>query len=163
MSQAVGPPTPGKAPIRTPMLEVRSMSGKYLTSSLSGGTTRPTFWTTCPVEFWYNWKRTSERPKSPSLEHQDLEWRIAYISALLSAIKAGLPVGVARASSLSNGLRELTPEDGFPTLPVFDVTLTDSGAGLGRVATALTDFLRQKLAWAGSPSSTLLAGALEGA
>lgn len=102
-----------------------------------------------------------------SLEHQDQEWRIAYISAnasaLLSAIKAGLAVGVARASSLSSGLRELTPEDGFPTLPVFDVTLTDSGAGLGRVATALRDFLRQKLAWAGSPSSTSSTSALEGA
>ncbi len=96
-----------------------------------------------------------------SLEHHGKPWRIAYISAnataMLSAIKAGLAVGVARASSLTDGLRELTPEEGFPTLPVFDITLTDSGPGLGRVAVALRDFLRQKLVWngetQGSPTS----------
>ena len=86
-----------------------------------------------------------------SLEHHGKPWRIAYISAnataMLSAVEAGLAVGVARASSLSEGLRELTPKDGFPTLPIFDITLTDAGPGLGRVAVALRDFLRQKLAW----------------
>lgn len=91
-----------------------------------------------------------------SLEHHGKPWRIAYISAnasaMLSAIKAGLAVGVARANSLSNGLRELTPDEGFPTLPVFDITLTDSGPGLGRVAFALRDFLKQKLAWDGETS-----------
>lgn len=86
-----------------------------------------------------------------SLEHHGKPWRIAYITAnataMLSAIEAGLAVGVARASSLREGLRELTPKDGFPTLPIFDITLTDAGPGLGRVAVALRDFLRQKLAW----------------
>lgn len=100
-----------------------------------------------------------------SLEHQGLEWRIAYISAnasaLLSAVEAGLAVGVARASSLTGSLRELTLKDGFPNLPVFDVTLTDSGPGLGRVATALRNFLRHKLAWAGSSLSELTETALE--
>jgi DNA-binding transcriptional LysR family regulator len=87
-----------------------------------------------------------------SLQHHGKPWRIVYISAnataMLSAVDAGLAVGVARASSLREGLRELTPKDGFPTLPIFDITLTDAGPGLGRVAIALRDFLRQKLAWA---------------
>lgn len=99
-----------------------------------------------------------------SLEHHGKPWRITYISAnasaMISAIEAGLAVGVARASSLTGELRELTPDEGFPTLPLFDVTLTDSGANLGRVAVALRDFLRQRLAWKNDdheshPASTL--------
>ncbi len=95
-----------------------------------------------------------------SLEHHGKPWRIAYISAnasaMVSAIEAGLAVGVVRSSSLTEGLRELTPEEGFPTLPVFDITLTDAGPGLGRVAVALRDFLRQKLAWNGEAHSSAL-------
>ncbi|HXP95714.1 MAG TPA: LysR substrate-binding domain-containing protein [Telmatospirillum sp.] len=88
-----------------------------------------------------------------SLEHHHRAWRIAYISAnasaMRAAIEAGLAVGVIRAGSMTDELRELTEEDGFPALPLFDIALTDAGAGLGRVGVALRDFLLQKLAWGG--------------
>ena len=93
------------------------------------------------------------------LEHHGKPWRITYISAnataMLSAVAAGLAVGVVRASSLTEGVRELTPEEGFPALPVFDITLTDAGPGLGRVASALRDFLKQKLAWDGATQTAV--------
>jgi DNA-binding transcriptional LysR family regulator len=76
-------------------------------------------------------------------------WRIAYItanvSAMLSAIEAGLAVGVVREGILTNGVRELTEEEGFPALPMLDITLTDAGPSLGRAAIALRDYLLQRL------------------
>jgi DNA-binding transcriptional LysR family regulator len=84
------------------------------------------------------------------LDRQGRPWRIAYVtanaSAMVSTIQAGLAVGAIRAGSLTEGLRELSPEEGFPLLPLFDITLTDAGPGLGRAAAALRDFLLEKLA-----------------
>ena len=84
-----------------------------------------------------------------SLSQSGRAWRAAYVSAsalsLLSAVQAGLAVGVIRETSLQPGLRELTEAEGFARLPSFDITLLRANAGLGRAAKALHAFLVKRL------------------
>lgn len=60
-------------------------------------------------------------------------YRVAYtssnLSALQSAVTAGLAVGVMAESSCSGDFRLLRSEDGFPVLPQVSITLVQSGKG----------------------------------
>ena len=48
------------------------------------------------------------------------------ISGILAAVKAGLAVSPIGADSLDDSLRVLGPENGFPLLPVYEVSLHQS-------------------------------------
>ena len=56
-----------------------------------------------------------------ALNRAGMRYRIAYssesVAGVKAAIAAGLAVGVLNAGTLGDGLRALTPEDGFPSLP----------------------------------------------
>lgn len=68
-----------------------------------------------------------------SLEQSGVDYRIAYSSASLSglqaAVKAGLAVTVLSQSSLSDDLRKVPDEAGFPELPPTYLTLNKSPHG----------------------------------
>lgn len=90
-----------------------------------------------------------------SLSQSGRAWHEAYSSAsglsLLAALEAGFAVGVVRETSLHEGLRELTEDEGFRRLPSFDITLLRASVGLGRAAQALQAFLLDRLAAIGRP------------
>ena len=56
-----------------------------------------------------------------ALEKAGIEYRVAYTSpsvmGLLAAVSAGLAITVLSQSIIPDGLRQLTPEEGFPLLP----------------------------------------------
>lgn len=90
-----------------------------------------------------------------SLGQSGRSWHEAYSSAsglsLVAALNAGFAVGVLRETSLHKGLRELTPEEGFPPLPSFDITLLRARVGLGRAARSFQAFLMERLSTSRQP------------
>lgn len=75
--------------------------------------------------------------------------RIAYSSesyaGLVTAALAGLAVTVMARSSLPSGLRELSPEEGFPVLPSVDIALLRPPQGRSQVADRLADHIARRV------------------
>lgn len=76
-------------------------------------------------------------------------YRIAYSSestaGLVTAALAGLAVTVLARSSIPGGLRELSPDEGFPVLPSVDIALLRSPLGRSHVADRLADHIAQRV------------------
>lgn len=80
-----------------------------------------------------------------SLEAEARAFRIAYssesLAGLVTAVDAGLAVTVLPRSSMPDGFRELSPEEGFPALPVVDIGLIPPRRDAGRAVHALADHI----------------------
>lgn len=67
---------------------------------------------------------------SSALDSVDRPWRCTYLASgigtLETAVRAGLAVGVFKISTVPDGVRILTAEDGFPDLPSVDIALHKS-------------------------------------
>lgn len=77
-------------------------------------------------------------------------WRCAYVSAgigtLQTAVDAGLAIGVFKASTVPASMRRLVADDGFPELPLVDITLhIASDAESQTAVTALADKITERL------------------
>ena len=76
-------------------------------------------------------------------------YRIAYSSesyaGLFTAALAGLAVTVLARSSVPAGLRELSPDEGFPVLPSVDIALLRPPQGRSQVADHLADHIAQRV------------------
>jgi DNA-binding transcriptional LysR family regulator len=76
-------------------------------------------------------------------------YRIAYSSesyaGLTTASLAGLAVTAMARSSLPAGLRELSPDEGFPVLPSVDIALLRSPLGRSPAADRLADHIAQRV------------------
>ncbi|MCZ6509440.1 MAG: LysR substrate-binding domain-containing protein [Alphaproteobacteria bacterium] len=76
-------------------------------------------------------------------------YRIAYSSesttGLVTAALAGLAVTVLARSSVPAGLRELSPDEGFPVLRSVDIALLRPPPGRSRVADRLADHIAQRV------------------
>ncbi len=76
-------------------------------------------------------------------------YRIAYSSestaGLTTAALAGLAVTVLARSSVPAGLRELSPDEGFPVLPSVDIALLRPPLGRSHVADRLADHIAQRV------------------
>ena len=72
-------------------------------------------------------------------------YRVAYtssnLSALQSAVTAGLAVGAMAESSCGGEFRVLRPDDGFPALPQVSITLVKSGRADTDAIQRLTDHI----------------------
>jgi DNA-binding transcriptional LysR family regulator len=73
--------------------------------------------------------------------------RIAYSSesmaGLVAAVEAGLAITILPHSSMPADFRELTPDEGFPALPLIDIGLIPPRSDAGPVVHALVDHLSQ--------------------
>lgn len=73
------------------------------------------------------------------------DWRVAYLSkhtgALEGAVAAGLAVSVFTRSTIGDRLRILTEEDGFPELPMVDITIEAASDDLPLSIRLFRDFL----------------------
>lgn len=75
------------------------------------------------------------------------------VEFLKASVLAGQAVGVFQAATVSplSGLRLLTPEEGFPVLPLTEMWLERADRELSRAAACLYDFLREQLQpWEGA-------------
>lgn len=76
-------------------------------------------------------------------------YRIAYSSesyaGLVTAALAGLAVTAMARSSVPSGLRELSPDEGFPVLPSVDIALLRPPSGRSRAADRLADHIAQRV------------------
>ena len=63
------------------------------------------------------------------------------ISSILGAVKVGLAVAPIGASNLDNSLRALGPENGFPLLPVSDVSLHQSRSADNELVACFTNYV----------------------
>lgn len=76
-------------------------------------------------------------------------YRIAYSSesyaGLVTASLAGLAVTAMARSSVPAGLRELSPDEGFPMLPSVEIALLRSPLGRSPVADRLADHIAQRV------------------
>jgi DNA-binding transcriptional LysR family regulator len=76
-------------------------------------------------------------------------YRIAYSSestaGLTTAALAGLAVTVLARSSVPAGLRELSPDEGFPVLPSVDIALLRPPLGRSHVADRLADHIAERV------------------
>jgi len=76
-------------------------------------------------------------------------YRIAYSSeshaGLVTMALAGLAVTAMARSSVPAGLRELSPDEGFPVLPSVDIALLRPPAGRSHAADRLADHIAQRV------------------
>ncbi len=63
------------------------------------------------------------------------------ISSILAAVKAGLAVAPIGRSSLNESFRQLGPEDGFPLLPVSEVSLHQARTADSNAVTCFADYV----------------------
>lgn len=79
------------------------------------------------------------------LRKQDRRYWIAFvspsISSILAAVKAGLAVAPIGASSLDESMHTLGPEQGFPLLPVSDVSLHQSPAADNKLVSCFAGYV----------------------
>lgn len=84
-----------------------------------------------------------------ALDKAKRTYRIAYSSesyaGLVTASLAGLAVTAMARSSLPAGLRELSPDEGFPVLPSVDIALLRSPLGRSPAADRLADHIAQRV------------------
>lgn len=80
-----------------------------------------------------------------ALRRQRKAYWIAFVSfsiaSILAAVQAGLAVAPIGRSSLKDDLRLLGPEDGFPLLPVSEVSLHQGSAADSEVVTCFADYV----------------------
>jgi DNA-binding transcriptional LysR family regulator len=80
-----------------------------------------------------------------TLDAGDREYRIAYTSpstsGILAAVRAGLAVAPVGISTLSDGLRILGPDDGFPELPPAVVSLVKARGPQSRAVESLAEHI----------------------
>ena len=103
-------------------------------------------------------------PVPLALSHKGCTWRLSAINALdkagkdyricytspsfaanHAAVMAGLAVGTYHASSVTDALRVLTEEDGFPPLPEFDIAMLKKPRA-SRAVEALADHVKTSFA-----------------
>ena len=62
-----------------------------------------------------------------ALDHAGIPWEIVYVSSstpgVQAAVLGGLGIAMVPAAAVSPGLRRLSPEDGLPALPEFDIAI----------------------------------------
>ncbi len=84
-----------------------------------------------------------------ALDEIERPFRIAYSSesyaGLVTAALAGLAVTVMARSSVPAGLRELSPDEGFPVLPSVDIALLRPPPGRSHAADRLADHIAQRV------------------
>ena len=84
-----------------------------------------------------------------SFDKNQRTYRIAYSSestaGLVTAALAGLAVTVLARSSVPAGLRELSPDEGFPVLPSVDIALLRPPLGRSHAADRLADHIAQRV------------------
>ncbi len=84
-----------------------------------------------------------------ALDKAKRAYRIAYSSesyaGLATAASAGLAVTVVARSSVPAGLRELSPDEGFPVLPSVDIALLRPPPGRSHAADRLADHIAQRV------------------
>lgn len=82
-----------------------------------------------------------------SLDETGRAYRIAYssesLAGLVTAVEAGLAVTLLPKSSMPVGFRELTPDEGFPRLPVVDIGLIPPRPDAGGAVHALADHISE--------------------
>ncbi len=80
-----------------------------------------------------------------ALDGAGIPWRqaccCASLAALETSVKAGLGVGAFTAHTISDRLRILGPEEGFPVLPSAEVWIAKAEAAASRATRLLYDFL----------------------
>lgn len=83
------------------------------------------------------------------LDASDRKWRIAYSSpsqaALQAAVCAGLAVTVMAQSTVGKGLRVLGSDEGFPSLPMFEIRLYQASDELSAPVAKLADTIIKSL------------------
>ena len=79
------------------------------------------------------------------VEHAGRQWQIVCVSesasGLHAAVFAGMAITVLGRCALVQGMRELTPEEGFPSLPKVDLLLYKAPGASSPAVTALHDYL----------------------
>jgi DNA-binding transcriptional LysR family regulator len=79
------------------------------------------------------------------LERAGRKWQIACVSesvsGLQAAVFAGMAITVLGRCALVTGMRELTPAEGFPTLPKIDLLLYKAPGATSPAIDALHDYL----------------------
>jgi DNA-binding transcriptional LysR family regulator len=79
------------------------------------------------------------------VERTGRQWQIVCVSesasGLHAAVHAGMAVTVLGRCALVKGMRELTPEDGFPSLPKVDLLLYKAPGASSPAVDALHDYL----------------------
>jgi len=84
-----------------------------------------------------------------ALDKTKRDYRIAYSSesyaGLVTASLAGLAVTAMARSSVPAGLRELSPDEGFPMLPSVDIALLRPPSGRSHAADRLADHIAQRV------------------
>lgn len=84
------------------------------------------------------------------LNQMGRQWRIACVSESIGGIQAavigGIAVSVVGGSSIVNGMRQLTRDDGFPALPTVDLVLYRSGDKPNAAAEAMAQFFERHFA-----------------
>ncbi len=84
-----------------------------------------------------------------ALDEIERPFRIAYSSesyaGLVTAALAGLAVTVMARSSVPAGLRELSPDEGFPVLPSVDIALLRPPPGRSHAADRLADHIAERV------------------
>ncbi len=93
-----------------------------------------------------------------ALDEVGRSFRIAYSSesmaGLVTAVEAGLAVTILPRSSMPAEFRELTPDEGFPALPIVDIGLIPPRADAGGAVHALADHIAEQMTRPG-PSQDL--------
>lgn len=92
-----------------------------------------------------------------ALSARGRRFRVAHESANAAAteaaVRAGLAVAVFKESTIQReGLRILTPDDGFPELPPVEVVLMSAPEPLSRAAARAKDFLLERMHRSGPPN-----------
>ncbi len=81
-----------------------------------------------------------------TLEGMGRDYRIAYtspsIAGILAAVKSGLAVAVIEKSAAPADIHMLTPEEGFPELPMSTTTMILGGGKQQPVVQALSDYVK---------------------
>lgn len=84
-----------------------------------------------------------------ALNDKDIAFRVAYSSsnatAIVSAVSAGLAVGVLPESAIGDNVRILTAKDGFPALPDAEIALIRATNAHGGVYDALATHIVEAL------------------
>jgi len=84
-----------------------------------------------------------------AIDKSKRDYRIAYSSesyaGLVTASLAGLAVTAMARSSVPAGLRELSPDEGFPMLPSVDIALLRSPTGRSHAADRLADHIARRV------------------
>ena len=80
-----------------------------------------------------------------ALQQKNKAFWIAFVSpsiaSILAAVQAGLAVAPIGRSSLNDGLRQLSPDEGFPLLPVSEVSLHLGAAADNEAVTCFADYV----------------------